>query len=388
MIIYFDNNATTRTLPEVLAEMAPYFTEHFANLSSPIASVTGVCRKVEECFKSIATNLGAIGGEQFILTSGATESNNLALLGAYAANPKRNHLVLSPVEHPSVIETADALKKCGCRISTVSLTSDGAVDIDSLINLLDRDTLLVSIMFANNETGIIQPIKEIAEVVKNFDSAILFHTDATQAIGKLSIELFEELDDIDLLSLSAHKFHGPKGVGALYLRDTDLIAPILHGGKQQQGMRAGTENVAGLVGMATALSFITSLESAWEPIRFLRDELEAGVCEMWPGSFVIGKSLARLANTSYICIPGIDAESLVDRMAMKGVAIATGSACAYGAKMPSYVALAHGLNYELARCCVRFSLSIETSAVEVKYALEALENEISEVWQSPSIKTL
>lgn len=225
-------------------------------------------------------------------------------------------------------------------------------------------------MMANNETGTLQPLKALAGAVKRHDSSILIHTDATQAVGKIHIDLSGDLADVDFLSLSAHKFHGPKGVGALFIRDAGILAPIQFGGGQQLGMRSGTENPAGVVGMITALTTLLSASSEMAALMHLRTRLETGIVGIYSSAFVLGASVSRLPTTVNVCLPEIDAEEFVDRMALKNIAISSGSACSYGANRPSHVALAHGLSYEHAKSCVRISLSIESTEQEVELFLQ------------------
>lgn len=371
-MIYFDNNSTTRVFESTVEAMVPYLTQQFANPASAVAQVNGVTRVVQTQKSKLARALGADSGDQVIVTSGATESNNLALAGAARANQSRRHIVVSAVEHPSILETSEQLRTEGFRITQVSVDRDGIVDLEALINALSPETLMVSVMLANNETGVIQPVGGIANAVKKYDPLILVHTDATQAVGKTPVDLSGPLGDVDLLSLSAHKFHGPKGTGALFVRDSDLLAPLLHGGSQQKGLRAGTENPAGVVGMVVALTDLLARSLGFLDIARLRCELESRLTVIQPGAFVLGAETQRLPNTVNVCLPGVDAEDLVDRMAAADIAISAGSACAYGARKPSYVALAHGLSYEQAKSCVRISLSIESSGQEVDRFLQVL----------------
>jgi cysteine desulfurase len=315
--------------------------------------------------------LGADDADQFVITSGATESNNLALLGAARANPQRRQIIVSSIEHPSIMEVCELLRAEGYRISMLPVSAVGVVNQNALADLVSVDTLLVSVMLANNETGVIQPLGAVARFVKQSDPAILLHTDATQAVGKIPIDLSGELADVDLLSLSAHKFHGPKGTGALFVRDSDVLAPILYGGGQQKGLRAGTENPAGVVGMVTALMALLASSEAVANVEGLRDRLENGILSVCSGAFVLGASADRLPTTANICLPGVDAEEFVDRMAARNIAISAGSACSYGARKPSYVALAQGLSYEQAKNCIRLSLSIESTEQEVDLFLQA-----------------
>jgi cysteine desulfurase len=369
-MIYFDNNSTTRVLENVADAMRPFLTERFANPASAIAQFGGIPQAIQIQKKRLCEALGADDTRQFVVTSGATESNNLALLGAARAHPERRHLIVSSIEHPSVMEVCEILQSDGYRISKLPVHSEGTVDEKALDYLVSADTLLVSVMLANNETGVIQPVGSIAKAVKRRDPVILIHTDATQAIGKMPIDLSGELMDVDLLSLSAHKFHGPKGTGALFVRDADALVPILHGGGQQHGLRAGTENPAGLVGMVTALTTLMSGSGAFAHVARLRDRLETGILNAHPSSVVLGASANRLPTTLNVCLPDIDAEDFVDQMASRAIAISTGSACSYGAQKPSYVSLAHGLSYEQAKSCIRLSLSIESTEQEVDLFLD------------------
>lgn len=371
-MIYFDNNSTTRVFESTVEAMVPYLTQQFANPASAVAHVSGVTRVLQTQKSKLARALGADSGDQFIVTSGATESNNLALAGAALANRARRHIVVSAVEHPSILETSEQLRTEGCSVTQVSVDGEGVVNVEALINALSPETLMVSVMLANNETGVIQPLGRIADAVKKYDPLILVHTDATQAVGKIPIDLSGALGDVDLLSLSAHKFHGPKGTGALFVRDSGLVAPLLHGGGQQKGLRAGTENPAGVVGMVTALTDLLARSRVLGDVARLRCELESRLTAIHPGAFLLGARTERLPNTVNVCLPGVDAEDLVDRMAAADIAISAGSACAYGARKPSYVALAHGLSYEQAKSCVRISLSVESSRQEVGRFLQAL----------------
>lgn len=371
-MIYFDNNSTTRVFESTVEAMLPYLTQQFANPASALGHMNGITRTLHLEKNRLAKALGADNGDQFIVTSGATESNNLALGGAARANRARRHIVVSAIEHPSILETCEQLRKDGFRITHVPVDGQGIVDADALVNALSPETLLVSVMLANNETGVIQPVGAIADAVKKHDPLILVHTDATQAVGKIAVDLSGPLGEVDLLSLSAHKFHGPKGTGALFVRDAELLAPLLHGGGQQHGLRAGTENPAAVVGMVVALTGLLDKSRDFAEVARRRTDLESRITGSHTGAFVLGEVTERLPNTLNVCLPGIDAEDLVDRMATAGIAISAGSACSYGARKPSYVALAHGLSYEQAKSCVRVSLSVESTDQEVDSFLQVL----------------
>ena len=378
-MIYLDNNATTRVLDSVEETMRPFLGVRYANPASAIGEFEGVGHAIACARSTIGRHLGLQDGSGLVITSGATEANNLAILGAARACPSRRHLVVSSIEHPSVLETVRHLQASGYIVTYLPVTSSCTVSSESVASALTEQTLLVSVMLANNETGVIQPVSEIAELVKGYDPRILVHTDATQAIGKIPIDLSGGLASVDLLALSAHKFHGPKGVGALFVRDPGAVAPILFGGGQQLGLRPGTENPAAVVGMATALTMMAANTSRLEDVGALRDETEARVLAMCSGATALGFGRSRLPNTSNLCLPGVHAGELVDRLAAQGIAISTGSACSHGAQRPSHVLLAMGLSHGDAQCCIRISLSIETSRAEIESFLQELEHNCSQL---------
>jgi cysteine desulfurase len=371
-MIYLDNNSTTRVFESVADAMRPFLTERYANPSSAIAHFSGLSQTIGVEKARLCKLLGAEAAEQFVITSGATESNNLAIFGSARANPHKRHVITSSVEHPSVLEALEVLRNDGYRITVLPVGTSGLVAPQILSDALSVDTLLVSIMMANNETGVVQPLCSLASVVKAFDPSIFVHTDATQAVTKIPIDLSGDLEDVDFLSFSAHKFHGPKGTGALFVRDRGTLLPILHGGGQQSGMRSGTENPAGVVGMVTALTKVSSNRNTMDKVRDLRDSLEAGLLEAHPEAIIVGASSERLPTTTFVCFPYVDAEEFVDELATRGIAVSAGSACSYGARRPSHVAIAHGLTYEQAKRCVRISLSIESTQDEVNLFLSTL----------------
>jgi cysteine desulfurase len=382
-MIYFDNNATTRTFDCVAEAMGPFFTALYANPASAIAQFSGVPQIINREKSRLCVTLGIEDAEQLVITSGATESNNLALCGAARANPDRRHLIISAIEHPSIIEVAEALRKDGFRVSVLPSLCDGTIGLAELAELLSADTLLVSLMLANNETGVIQPLRDLSEVVKSYDPQILVHTDATQAVGKIPVRMDKEFLAVDLMSFSAHKFHGPKGTGGLFVRDSETVLPILHGGGQQNGIRSGTENPAGVVGMSAALATLSADESFPAHVQELRHRLETEILAAHLGAFVLGASAPRLPTTSNLCLPDINAEELVDHLATKGVAISAGSACSYGARRPSHVASALGLTYEQAKSCVRLSLSIHSTEQEVATFLPIFREALSHLLKKP-----
>lgn len=381
-MVYLDNNATTRVLDSVAEAMRPFLVERFSNPASAMGEFEGVSRAITAAKSRIARVLKADDPQQIVATSGATEANNLAILGAARANGRRRHLITSAVEHPSVLETCKYLESTGYQLTILPVSTDGIVTADAVMRALQNDTLLVSIMLANNETGVILPVADIARAVKDAHPEVLVHTDATQAVGKIPVDLDGGLVAVDLLSFSAHKFHGPKGVGALFVRRAGDVAPLFYGGGQQAALRPGTENPAGVIGAAAALDAVRGFR--YEGVQNLRDRIQDRFLTLYPSAFVLGATTARLPTTLCICVPGIKGGDLVDRLAAVGVAISTGSACAHGANKPSHVALAMGLTHAQADCCVRISLSIETTEQEVK-ALDAAIATVFSPWYAAAV---
>jgi cysteine desulfurase len=369
-MIYLDNNATTRVGEEAITAMRRFLVSDYANPASAIGHFLGLDRAMVIEKKKIAAVLKIESPDQLCITSGATEANNLALLGAARREPERRHVIVSSIEHPSVLEVADQLERAGYRITRLPVTRDGLLTVSSLQSALGRDTLLVSVMLANNETGVIQPIASLANAVKQMDSGILFHTDATQAVGKVPIDLENDFASVDLLSFSAHKFHGPKGVGGLFVRDTRSLQPITFGGGQQLGLRPGTENPGALAAMCAALS--TVVRQDYARIAGLRALVERELFGHFRGARVLGQGAARLPNTSKVYLPGQDGDELVDALAASGVAISTGSACAHGARKPSHVALAMGLSFTEAQQCIRVSLAFDTTEQDIREFVRAI----------------
>jgi cysteine sulfinate desulfinase/cysteine desulfurase-like protein len=371
-MIYLDNNATTRVFEEIADVMRSYLVDRFANPASAMGEFEGVSRAIAAGKASMARHLGATEGDSIVITSGATEANNLAILGAARACSSRRHLIVSSVEHPSVLETVRHLEASGYRVTLLPVSRSGTVAPDQVSRMLSPDTLLVSVMLANNETGVIQPVGEIASVVKSYDPQVLVHTDATQAIGKWPVDLGGSLAAVDLLSFSAHKFHGPKAVGALFVRESVSIAPLFFGGGQQAGLRPGTENPAAVVGMAKAMEHMAARKQSLGAMQALRDRIESEVQVFIPGSLVLGAEGPRLPNTLNLFLPGVQATELVDKLASSGIAISNGSACSHGAQQPSHVLLAMGLSHADAQCCIRISLSVETTRSEIESLLQEL----------------
>jgi cysteine desulfurase len=368
-LVYLDNNATTALHPEVLEEMLPYFREQFGNPSSIHWAGRRVKTAVEVAREQVATLVGCDPSE-VVFTSCATESNNMAIKGVAAArHAKGNHIVTTIVEHPSVITPCVYLEHQGFRITTLEVDSEGLLDLDKLENATADGTILISAMYANNETGTIFPVREIGELAAR--KGLCFHCDAVQAVGKIPLKWKES--NIHLLSLSAHKLQGPKGIGALVIRKGTKIFPLLHGGSQERNRRAGTENVAGIVGLGKACE-IAARTMAAESLRIgaLRDRLEQGILEKIPGVSLNGHPLKRLPNTANLSFLDVKSDSLLFNLDLAGIAASSGSACSSGALKTSHVIKAMGVANGATVGNIRFSLGHGNSEDDVGYLLEIL----------------
>ena len=366
--IYLDNNATTQVLPAVREAMLPYLGEHHGNPSSIHGVGRDARQAVETARRQVARLIGVRPRRVFFAGSGS-ESDNLALKGVAAAyREKGDHVICSDVEHPAVLGTCRFLESQGFRVDYLPVDEDGFVHPDVLRHALRDETILVSIMMANNEVGTLQPIAELCSIAH--ERGALFHTDAVQAAGKIAVDA-QDLD-VDLLSLSGHKLHGPKGVGALYVKKGIEIEPLIHGGKQEAGLRASTENVPGIVGFGRAAELALLAVSRGERVGALRDRLEDGVRKLVPDAKLNGARERRLPNTLNLTLPGLRGESLVMALDRYGVSLSSGSACKSGSPEPTHVLMAMGRSEEEAHCAVRFSLSDETSEADVDDAVAAL----------------
>jgi cysteine desulfurase len=356
--IYADNNATTAVAPEVVEAMLPFLKEEYFNPSSMYERARTTHKALEEARKTVATALGARDPSQILFTSCATEANNTAILGAIRANPGRRHLITSSVEHPSVYELCKDLERQGYEITYVPVDQQGRIDVRAFVRSLRPDTLMVSLMHANNETGVIFPIEQLARLTKETDPAILFHTDATQSVGKLDIQMDGRFKNVDLLSFSGHKLHGPKGVGALFIRKGSRIRPFMLGGHQENGRRAGTENVPFIVALAKACELATeNREEEVTRVQALRDRLEKALVETIPYVQVNGDGAARLPNTLNISIHYIEGEGMLYQLDAFGICASSGSACTSGSLEPSHVLRAMKVPFTAVHGSVRFSLS-------------------------------
>jgi cysteine desulfurase len=382
--IYLDHNATTPITPAVLAAMLPYLTEEFGNASSIHAFGQNAREAVEQARSSVAALVGARAAD-IMFTSGGTESNNHAILGAAAAAPgKTKHVITSAIEHVAVLDTCKALVKGGVDLSVLPVDRDGLVNPEDVRRVIRPETVLITLMLANNETGTIEPIEEIGKIAA--EKGIVFHTDAVQAAGKIPIEV-EKLG-VDLLSISAHKFCGPKGVGALYIRKGTQLEPLMHGGHSERDRRPGTEDVAAIAGMGKAAELArTSMREESERISGLRDRLERDLLAQVPQSWVNSGRAPRVPNTSNLTFPFIEGESMVIALDLKGIACSTGAACSSGAVEPSHVLIALGLAPEDARATLRLSLGHQTTVEEIDFALETIPPVIERLRQlSPTYK--
>lgn len=366
--IYMDNNATTRVAPEVVDEMMPYFTQFYGNPSSMHTFGGNVGMKLKEARAKLADLLGAQPGE-IVYTSCGTESDSTAIWAALRGNPDKRHIITSKVEHPAVKNLCEYLSQNGYRTTFVPVDDKGNLDLDYLYDHLTNDTAIVSLMWANNETGVIFPVEEIAEKVNG--RGIVFHTDAVQAVGKIPIDM--SAGRVDMLSLSGHKLHAPKGVGALYVRRGTKYAPFLMGGHQEHGRRGGTENVASIIGFGKAAELAADkMEDENNRVRRLRDRLEKALLERIPNSMVNGDVNNRLPNTSSIAFEYVEGEAILLMMDEFGICASSGSACTSGSLEPSHVLRAMGVPFTAAHGSIRFSLSIYNSEEEVDMVIDKL----------------
>lgn len=373
--IYADNSATTKISPEVLEKMMPYLTEVYGNPSS-LYSVGGKAKEaLETARENIAKNLGAKSANEIFFTSGGSESDNWAVKGvahALKASGKK-HIVTSKFEHHAILHTCAALEKEGFEVTYLDVYENGLVRVEDVENAIREDTALVTIMYANNEIGTIQPISEIGAVCKK--KGVLFHTDAVQASGYVKINVAEQ--NIDLLSMTAHKIHGPKGCGLLYIRRGVKIQNLIDGGAQERNRRAGTENVAGIVGLDVALQIaIDTMEQRNAKLTKMRDRLIDGLLKI-ERSRINGDRIHRLPGNVNMCFEGIEGESLLLRLDLKGVQASSGSACTSGSLDPSHVLLAIGLPHEIAHGSLRLSFSDENTEEDIDYILEIVPEIVS-----------
>lgn len=367
--IYLDNAATTPVDQRVLEAMLPYYKGAFGNPSSLYSYGQEAKRAIEEAREKVAKALCA-NADEIYFTSGGSESDNWALKGvAYALREKGNHIITTAIEHHAILHTCQYLEKQGFEITYLPVDKYGLVSPEDLKNAITDKTILVSVMFANNEIGTIEPIEELAEIAN--ENGIYFHTDAVQAVGNIPIDV-KKLN-VDLLSLSAHKIYGPKGVGALYIKKGVKLHSLIQGGGQERNRRAGTENVAGIVGLGTAIELITKdLDSHINKLTYLRDKLIDGILEKIPYTRLNGHPTKRLPGNVNVSIEFVEGESLILSLDMEGICASSGSACTSGTLDPSHVLLAIGLPHEIAHGSLRLSIGKENTDEDIEKVLEVL----------------
>ena len=366
--VYVDNNATTKVAPEVLEVMLPFFSEYYGNPSSMHFFGGQVQKKVDEARARVADFLGAEPSE-IVFTSCGTESDNAAILGTLDSYPEKRHIITTRVEHPAVGNVSTYLGRKGYRVTELSVDREGRLDLDELRESLTDGTAVVTIMYANNETGVIFPIEEIGEIVKA--KGIPFHTDAVQAAGKIPLSM--KKSKLDMLSISGHKLHAPKGIGVLYIRKGTKFSPFLIGGHQEKGRRGGTENVPYIIGFGKACELAKRhLNEENTKVKALRDYLEAKLLEKIPNTLINGERVHRLPNTTSLSFEYVEGESILLLLSDLGICASSGSACTSGSLEPSHVLRAMGVPFTAAHGSIRFSLSIYNTKEEMDYIIEHL----------------
>ena len=370
--IYVDNNATTSVAPEVMEAMMPYFTEAFYNPSAISGRACGIDAVIARARRTVAEFLGVSDAMEIVFTSCATESNNWIIFGTTETNPERRHIITSTVEHPAVLEVCKSLYKNGYDVTFLGVDSDGNLNVDELMDSVRPDTLLVTLMAANNETGVIFPIDRLSTVLKERAPNIIFHTDATQYVGKLPVNLNRAFEHVDLLSFSGHKFHGPKGVGGLFIQKGTPLTPLLYGGNQESGRRSGTENVPGIIGLAKACELANANIGNMQSVEILRNQLENELLKLFPSALVNGREANRLPNTLNIAFKNMDSETLLHQLSQEGVYASNGSACSTGSLNYSHVLSAMEVPYDYIAGSIRFSFSHLNCPEDVEIIVEKM----------------
>jgi cysteine desulfurase len=368
-VIYLDNNATTAVAPEVFEAMRPFLTEEYGNPSSMHTFGGKIRKNVDSARASVANLIGASDVNEIIFTSCGTESDNAAIIGTLRSYPDKKHIITTKVEHPAVLSLCKYLETQGYRITYLDVNSDGLLDLNELKSAIDYDTAIISVMHANNETGVLFPIEEIAEIARL--RGVVFHTDAVQSAGKINLDM--KKIPVDLLSLSGHKLHASKGVAALYVRKGTRFSPFLIGGHQEGGRRGGTENVASIIGLGAACELARkNMGEEITQVKKLRDKLENGILKEIPNVRVNGDREKRLPNTTNIGFEFIEGESILLKLDEKGIAASSGSACTSGSLMPSHVLRAMGIPFTFIQGSIRFSLSRYNREEDIDCALKQL----------------
>ncbi len=382
--VYMDNNATTKVAQEVIEEMLPYLGDLYGNPSSMHNFGGQIGKKIHQARQRVASLLGC-SPDEIIFTSCGTESDNTAIRGVLATAADRRKIITTRVEHPAVLSTCRQLEHHGCSIIELSVDKKGRLNLDELKESIDDETAVVTIMYANNETGVIFPINEITSIVKS--KGIIFHTDAVQAVGKIPLNMNES--DIDLLSLSGHKLHAPKGVAVLYVRKGTRIAPFMLGGHQESGKRGGTENVPGIIALGKACELAQKhIEEESSQVKTLRDKLEKAILASCPDSIVNGDKNNRLPNTLNVSFEYIEGEAILLMLDKFGICASSGSACTSGSLEPSHVLRAMGVPFTAAHGSIRFSLSRYNTAEEVDFVAQKLPDIVKKLRRlSPFVNT-
>lgn len=374
--IYLDNNATTRVDPAVVEAMLPFFTEQFGNPSSMHSFGNKVGAAIKAARTEVQTLLGAAHDTEIVFSSCGTESDNTAILSALRAYPERREIITTRVEHPAVLKLCQHLEKDGYTVYYLEVDRRGRIDLDAYRDLLSDRVAIVSVMWANNETGTLFPVEQMAELAHG--AGILFHTDAVQAVGKVAIDL--KRTKIDMLSVSGHKLHAPKGIGVLYVRRGTRYRPLLRGGHQERGRRAGTENAASIVGLGVAAKLAQEyMEEENTGVKRLRDRLEQGILAQVPNAFVTGDTGNRLPNTSNIAFEFVEGEAILLLLNKLGIAASSGSACTSGSLEPSHVMRAMGVPFTAAHGTIRFSLSRYNTGAEVERVIATVPPTIAQL---------
>lgn len=368
-LVYVDNNATTAVAPEVFQAMQPFLTEEYGNPSSMHTFGGKVRYSIDRAREQVADLLGANDPTEIIFTSCGTESDNTAIMSTLKAYPHKRHIITTKVEHPAVLNLCNYLEGAGYRVTYLGVDNQGLLDLNELKSAIEPDTAIISIMYANNETGVVFPMEEIAEIARV--RGVVLHTDAVQAIGKIPFKL--NTLPVDLLSLSGHKLHAPKGVGVLFVRKGTKFSPFVIGGHQEMGRRGGTENVASIVGLGVACQLgKEKMSEEMQKVRSLRDKLESAILEKIANTRINGHREQRLPNTSNIGFEFIEGESILLMLDEKGIAASSGSACTSGSLMPSHVLRTMGVPFTFIQGSIRISLSRYNTRQEIDYIIEQL----------------
>lgn len=378
MVIYLDNNATTRVDDKVLEVMLPYLKEEYANPSSMYEFSTKASKAIDDARHSMREFLGANSAKEIVFTSCGSESANTAIKGAVSYNKNKKHIITTKVEHPCVLNTYKMLEKQGYKVDYIGVNSNGELELEELKSKITPDTALVSVMWANNETGVIFPIKEIGKIIKSKNPETLFFVDAVQAAGKIDIDV--KNTNIDMLGVSGHKFHAPKGIGALYVNSSVVLPPLINGGHQERGYRAGTENVPYIVGMGKAAELaMDNMKYELSEVKRLRDKLETGILKNIFNARLNTSISNRVPNTTNIGFEYVEGELILLHLSDIGVCASSGSACTSGSLEPSHVLRAMGTPFTSLHGSIRFSLSRFTTEKEIDYVLDNIGKVIGEI---------